>query len=193
MPRSHIWVKTAIGGAGVLLIALAIFNYFRVYCCAPIQLRLSGGDVCPLRSEMARTICNEVHNAGIVLESAPGTNSEGVCAAVNKGELDVGLVLGGFPPKSHPNVRQVAVLGVEPLPVVRFPPVPFEPEFKVPAIDAVVGDRPAVWIDDNHTRVGRRWSATRSAPTLLVAIDPAIGWTRKDVDHVLDWVSDLQS
>jgi TRAP-type uncharacterized transport system substrate-binding protein len=115
MPRSHVWVKTAIGSAGLLLIALAVFNYFRVYCCAPIYLRLSGGDVCPMRSEMARTICNEVHNAGIVLESAPGTNSEGVCEAVNKGELDVGLVLGGFPPKAHSNVRQVAVFGVEPL------------------------------------------------------------------------------
>ena len=54
MPRSHMWVKTAIGSAGLLLIALAVFNYFRVYCGAPIYLRLSGGDVCPMRSEMAR-------------------------------------------------------------------------------------------------------------------------------------------
>jgi TRAP-type uncharacterized transport system substrate-binding protein len=115
MPRSHKWVKTAIGAAGFLLVAVAVLNYFRVYCCAPIHLRLSGGNVCPLRSEMARTICSEVHNAGIVLESATGTNSEAVCAAVNKGEIDLGLVLGGFPPNAHPNVRQVAVFGVEPL------------------------------------------------------------------------------
>ncbi len=79
------------------------------------------------------------------------------------------------------------LLGVEPLPVVRFPAVPFAPELKVPAVDALAGDRPTAWIDDNHTAVGRRWAAERSAPTLLVSIDPAVGWTRADVDHVLDW------
>jgi hypothetical protein len=91
------------------------------------------------------------------------------------------------------NELYLPLLGVEPLPVVQFPPVPFEPELKVPAIDAVAGEHPAAWVDDNHTKAGRLWSATRRAPTLLVAIDPAIGWTRKDVDHVLDWVSDLPS
>src|SRR3954468_14638510 len=115
MPPSHKWLKAAFGAAGMLLISFAVFNYVRVYCCAPIHLRLSGGDVCPLRSEMARTICSEVHNAGIVLDSAPGTNSESICAAVNRGELDLGLVLGGFPSNMLPNVRQVATFGVEPL------------------------------------------------------------------------------
>ncbi|MFG1676987.1 hypothetical protein [Micromonospora sp. NPDC049282] len=88
------------------------------------------------------------------------------------------------------NEFYLPLLGVEPLPVVQFPPVPFEPELKVPAIDAVAGDRPAAWIDDNHTAAGRRWAATRPVPTLLVPIDPAIGWTRADVDHVLDWAND---
>jgi hypothetical protein len=78
------------------------------------------------------------------------------------------------------------------LPFVKFPPIPFEPELKVPAIDAVAGDRPAVWIDDNHTGAGRRWHAERTAPTLLVPIDPATGWARANVDEVLDWVKDLQ-
>jgi hypothetical protein len=79
---------------------------------------------------------------------------------------------------------------VQPLPVVQFPPVAFDPELKVPAVDAVAGNRPAVWIDDNHTAAGRRWSAARPAPTLLVAIDPAIGWTRADLDKVLAWLTD---
>jgi hypothetical protein len=84
------------------------------------------------------------------------------------------------------------LLAVKPLPVVAFPPAPFEPELKVPAVDAVVGNRPAAWIDDNHTPAGRRWAAKRAAPTLLVSIDPAIGWTRADVDLVLDWVRKQQ-
>jgi hypothetical protein len=72
----------------------------------------------------------------------------------------------------------------EPLPVVEFPPLPFPPERKVPPIAAVAADRPAVWIDDNHTEAGRRWAAERSVPTLLVPIDAAIGLTRADVDRV---------
>jgi hypothetical protein len=62
----------------------------------------------------------------------------------------------------------------------------------VPAVAAVVGDRPAAWIDDNHTEVGRRWAAERSAPTLLVSIDPAVGWTRAEVDRVLGWTAALR-
>jgi len=87
----------------------------------------------------------------------------------------------------HANDVYLPILGVEPLPVVRFPPVPFAPELKVPSIDAVAGDRPAAWIDDNHTEAGRRWAAGRAAPTLLVPIDPAVGWTRVDVDRVVEW------
>jgi hypothetical protein len=89
----------------------------------------------------------------------------------------------------HANDRYLPLLGVRPLPVVRFPPVPFTPEIKIPAIDAVVGDRLAAWIDDNHTDTGRRWAADRSAPTLLVPVDPAIGLSRADVDRVLAWAS----
>jgi hypothetical protein len=89
------------------------------------------------------------------------------------------------------NEIYLPLLGAEPLPVVQFPPPPFDPELKVPAVDAVAGDRPVAWIDDNHTSMGRRWAGARSAPTLLVSIDPAIGWTRLDVDRVLGWVHDL--
>jgi hypothetical protein len=83
------------------------------------------------------------------------------------------------------------LLGVDPLPVVSFPPLPFPPEEKVPAIAAAAGDRPAVWIDDNHTDAGRRWAAEREVPTLLVPVDSAIGWTRDDVDRVLAWAGVL--
>lgn len=109
------WLKTTIGVAGLLLVGFAVFNYCRVYCRAPIHLTLSGGNVCLSRSEMAHTICREVHDAGIELDPMEGTNSEAICSAVDKGELDLGLVLGGFPTGAHANVRQVATFGVEPL------------------------------------------------------------------------------
>jgi hypothetical protein len=74
---------------------------------------------------------------------------------------------------------------------VQFPPIPFPPEQKVPAIAAAAGDRPVAWIDDNHTDAGRKWAAGRDAPTLLVPIDPALGWTRAEVDQVLAWSADV--
>ncbi|MEV4708549.1 hypothetical protein [Actinoplanes sp. NPDC049316] len=89
------------------------------------------------------------------------------------------------------NTLLIPLLGIDPLPVVPFPPLPFKPEDKVPAIAAAAGDRPAAWIDDNHTDAGRRWAAGRAAPTLLVSIDSAIGWTRDDVDRVLAWAREL--
>ncbi|MEO3974893.1 HAD domain-containing protein [Streptomyces sp. CAU 1734] len=79
------------------------------------------------------------------------------------------------------------VLGLPVLPVVRFPPVPFDPARKVPAVDAFAGDRPAAWVDDAHTPEGVAWARSRTAPTLLVPTDPARGLTRKAVDDLLLW------
>jgi len=107
--------KTLLAGCGVLLLGLAAYNYFACYCRAPIRLTLSGGDVCPLRSEMAQRICDEVREEGIELESVCETSSDSISKDVDAQRLDLGLVLGGFPPGMHPNVRQVATLGVEPL------------------------------------------------------------------------------
>lgn len=57
--------------------------------------------------------------------------------------------------------------GLPELPFVVFPPVPFEPSAKVPAIHAFVGDRPVAWVDDTVTTEARQWARGRTAPTLL--------------------------
>ena len=120
-----------------------------------------------------------------------GEQPDRYCVAHGRWIEDLAAVAGvwwatGWGP--HANERYLPMLGVRPLPVVHFPaPVPFDPELKVPAVDAAVGDRPVAWLDDNHTPAGRTWAAARAAPTVLVDIDPAIGWTRGDVDRVLDW------
>ena len=89
------------------------------------------------------------------------------------------------------NTLLAPLLGIEPLPVVRFPPLALRPEDKIPAIVEAAGDRPTAWIDDNHTDPGRRWAAARAAPTLLVPVDSAIGWTRPDIDRILAWAAAL--
>jgi hypothetical protein len=73
------------------------------------------------------------------------------------------------------------------LPVIRFPPVPFEPREKVPPIAAFVGTRPTIWIDDALTPEARAWASKRPAPTLLIDIDAAEGLTRPVVDQSLRW------
>jgi HAD domain in Swiss Army Knife RNA repair proteins len=59
--------------------------------------------------------------------------------------------------------------------------------WKLGAIEAYAGDRPAAWIDDFIDEECRRWAARRSAPTLLVETDSARGITEEDVEHLLDW------
>ena len=71
-----------------------------------------------------------------------------------------------------------------------FPQVPFSADLKVPAIDALAGDRPAAWIDDMLGPVAYDWADHRPAPTLLLPADPAIGLTRELVDHALAWAGD---
>jgi hypothetical protein len=82
------------------------------------------------------------------------------------------------------------LLGLPELPYVRFPPMPFEPALKVPAIDRHLRDRPAVWIDDLIGPEAREWASSRAVPTLLIEVDPAVGLTRDDVDRALRWAAD---
>lgn len=110
--------KITLALCGLVMFGLAAYNYLACYCSAPVRLTISGGNVCPLRSEMAQRICGEVRNEGIELSAVASLNSDTILADVNTRRLDLGLVLGGFPATMHPNVRQVATLGVEPLHLV---------------------------------------------------------------------------
>ncbi|MYW57083.1 MULTISPECIES: hypothetical protein [unclassified Streptomyces] len=85
------------------------------------------------------------------------------------------------------NVFLAPVLKLPALPVVRFPPVPFDPAEKVPAIDAFTGGRPAAWVDDAHTEAGAAWARSRTAPTLLLPSDPARGLTADMVAALHTW------
>ena len=110
------WHWKIIGAScGVLLLCLAGFNYMRLYCKGVTHLKWSGGTVSALRSEMAMHICDAMCESGVALDPCTMSTSESICEAVDKHDLDVGLVLGGFPDDTYKNVRQVATLGVEPL------------------------------------------------------------------------------
>jgi hypothetical protein len=84
------------------------------------------------------------------------------------------------------------LLGIERLERVPMPPIPFDPELKVQAVAAFVDDDRAVaWIDDALGDSARSWAAARSAPTLLVDVDPAVGLTVAAVATLFEWVGSL--
>jgi hypothetical protein len=72
-------------------------------------------------------------------------------------------------------------------PHVEFPPVPFQPADKVPAIAAFAGGRPCAWADDQHTPEAWTWARSRQAPTLLLPVDAAVGLTVENVAHLRAW------
>lgn len=79
------------------------------------------------------------------------------------------------------------LLRISDLPVIAFPPVPFHPRDKLPAIARYAGHRPLAWIDDALAPEARTWAADRRAPTLLISVDPAAGLTRPAIDQALQW------
>jgi hypothetical protein len=67
----------------------------------------------------------------------------------------------------------------------------FEPREKVPAVATVAGDRALAWIDDLLTPEAYAWAETRSAPTLLLPVDPSSGLMRDEVDELIHWAHAL--
>jgi hypothetical protein len=59
--------------------------------------------------------------------------------------------------------------------------------WKLSAIERYADDRPAAWIDDSFNDACREWASSRSAPTLLVHTDPAIGITDEHVRQLEEW------
>ena len=81
----------------------------------------------------------------------------------------------------------------KPLPVLTFDgrAVFGTAHWKLAAIDAYAGGRPAAWIDDSLDERCVRWARERTAPTLLVETEPAVGITDEQVDLLLRWASEV--
>jgi hypothetical protein len=62
--------------------------------------------------------------------------------------------------------------------------------WKLSAIERYAGDRAAAWIDDNFNEACLFWARERTAPTLLVHTDPAIGITDKHVTELERWAAE---
>jgi hypothetical protein len=63
-----------------------------------------------------------------------------------------------------------------------------QPHWKLDAIERYAGpSRPLAWIDDAHDQACADWAASRSAPTLLVTTERAVGITAGHVEQLLRW------
>jgi hypothetical protein len=64
--------------------------------------------------------------------------------------------------------------------------------WKLAAIDAYAGPRPLAWVDDCLDPACHAWASARTAPTLLVATDPARGLTERETAQLHAWRGELR-
>lgn len=99
----------------------------------------------------------------------------------------------GWEEKANEYLPRLLELDARDLPVITFDgrAVFGTAHWKIEAIDEYAGDRPAAWIDDNLDDRCRAWADARSAPTLLVETQAAVGITEEDVERLLRFADSL--
>ena len=100
----------------------------------------------------------------------------------------------GWEEKANEYLPHILGLGRE-LPVLTFDgrAVFGSAHWKLGAIDAYAGDRPAAWIDDFVDDECRAWAERREAPTLIVEAESAVGLTEEHVEALLGWAETVAS
>jgi hypothetical protein len=86
----------------------------------------------------------------------------------------------GWEDKADEHLVRVLSLPVRP-PFLTFPATPGTAHWKLATVQQYAGDRPMAWIDDAFDDSCHAWAAARTAPTLLVATDPAVGLAEEHV------------
>lgn len=64
-------------------------------------------------------------------------------------------------------------------------------DWKLDAVAAYAGTRPAAWVDDNLDESCRLWARARQAPTLLVDTSCDVGLTDEHVDRLIEWADEV--
>jgi hypothetical protein len=95
----------------------------------------------------------------------------------------------GWEDRANEHLPRVLELETGELPTLRFGATPSAETaaWKLDEIDRYAGDRPAAWIDDLIDDRCREWAEARSAPTLLMATETAVGLSHGHVDRLLEW------
>jgi TRAP-type uncharacterized transport system substrate-binding protein len=98
-------------------VAFAIAAYFLLSQRSQktYQVRMTAGTPVDLRHQLALLLAGEAQKHGISIQVRGTVGSEESFQEVNAGVLDLALAQGGLAHEEHPNVRQVAVLHIEPM------------------------------------------------------------------------------
>jgi hypothetical protein len=83
------------------------------------------------------------------------------------------------------------LLGLPELPHITFGIPSPGAHWKLPELEAYVGERAVAWIDDNFDASCYDWAERRPAPTLLVPTEPQLGLEEGHVDALTAWASSL--
>jgi hypothetical protein len=85
------------------------------------------------------------------------------------------------------------LLGVPSFPFLSFDRNPGRANghWKLSAIEEHAGDRPLAWVDDALDERCESWATARTAPTLLIRTDPAVGLTDDGVEELVRWARAL--
>jgi HAD domain in Swiss Army Knife RNA repair proteins len=70
---------------------------------------------------------------------------------------------------------------------------PPQAHWKLEAIAAYVGARPAAWVDDAFNPACHEWADARAAPTLLVSTTPQQGLTEREAGALRGWACGLRA
>lgn len=80
----------------------------------------------------------------------------------------------------------------ERLPVISMAKVGPGPTWKLPAVEVYVGSRPFAWLEDDLFNDARSWAKDRGHPTLLLATDPGVGFTRAQFERAQRFAHELR-
>src|SRR5262245_46962255 len=106
------WVAPVLG---IAALGLAAFFYFHTPSPGRHRLTMTAGPTVSTRHHMAELLRTEARPQGIDLVLRGTVGSEESLDQVNSRQLDCALVQGGLSIGDRPNIRQVAVLPIEPL------------------------------------------------------------------------------
>jgi hypothetical protein len=92
------------------------------------------------------------------------------------------------------NERLPELLGIPKLPHLSFDGAARfgSADWKLGPLDAYGRDRAIAWIDDSFDERCNAWAQARSAPTMLVPIDPCRGLEEAHAESLLVWARDLE-
>jgi TRAP-type uncharacterized transport system substrate-binding protein len=104
-----------LGVLGVAALGVAAFFTFYEPPVRSIRLRMTAGQEGGTRHRIAQVLRGQAASRAITIELQAMAGSEKALEAVTSGQVDVALVQGGLDLADHHDLRQAAVLQIEPL------------------------------------------------------------------------------